>query len=177
MIEQWSWLGDHLALDLANTVRRRGLRYTELLREPADLATWHDRERDRLTAPDQVDHAYLERFLVLRNHALALLRALAEERPLPRDSRHAINHILTTEPTVRLIDDDPGTFTPCFIGDPDRAIEAELATAVASVLTEPGTAGRVGLCDAPGCGQLFLRDRRNQVWCGPHCGARARSER
>jgi predicted RNA-binding Zn ribbon-like protein len=39
------------------------------------------------------------------------------------------------------------------------------------------TAAAIALCDAPGCGQLYLRGRPNQQWCNPHCGTRARSQR
>jgi hypothetical protein len=53
----WSWLGDRLALDVANTVRRRGWRYTELITSPADLRGWLARERGRLAIPAQVDTA------------------------------------------------------------------------------------------------------------------------
>ena len=43
-------------------------------------------------------------------------------------------------------------------------------------MTGPDAAA-VALCDAPGCGQLYLRGRPNQQWCNPHCGTRARSQR
>jgi len=37
---KWDWLGDPLALDLVNTVRRRGWDNTELIGSPADLREW-----------------------------------------------------------------------------------------------------------------------------------------
>ena len=40
---KWDWLGDPLALDLVNTVRRRGWDNTELIGSPADLREWLDR--------------------------------------------------------------------------------------------------------------------------------------
>ena len=36
-VARWSWLGDPLAIDVANTIRRRGWRYIELITQPADL--------------------------------------------------------------------------------------------------------------------------------------------
>ena len=36
---------------------------------------------------------------------------------------------------------------------------------------------RLTLCDSPGCGQLFLRERENKRWCGAACGTRARVAR
>jgi predicted RNA-binding Zn ribbon-like protein len=53
---------------------------------------------------------------------------------------------------------------------------ADVAAAAIDLLTGP-QATAVTLCDAPGCGQLYLRGRPNQQWCDPHCGMRARSER
>jgi hypothetical protein len=53
---------------------------------------------------------------------------------------------------------------------------AEIAAATIDLLTSPD-ATAVALCDAPGCGQLYLRGRPNQQWCNPHCGTRARSQR
>jgi predicted RNA-binding Zn ribbon-like protein len=53
---------------------------------------------------------------------------------------------------------------------------ADIAAAAIDLLTGPDAAA-VALCDAPGCGQLYLRGRPNQQWCNPHCGTRARSQR
>jgi predicted RNA-binding Zn ribbon-like protein len=53
---------------------------------------------------------------------------------------------------------------------------ADIAAAAIDLLTGPDAA-TVALCDAPGCGQLYLRGRPNQQWCNPHCGTRARSQR
>ena len=73
-VARWSWLGDRLALDAANTVRRRGWRYTELITSPADLRGWLARERDRLAVPAQVDTALVARFVLTRDHVLRVLR-------------------------------------------------------------------------------------------------------
>jgi predicted RNA-binding Zn ribbon-like protein len=54
--------------------------------------------------------------------------------------------------------------------------QAVLAAAVVDLVARPG-AGGVALCDAPSCGQLFLRGRPDQRWCGPGCGNRVRAAR
>ena len=54
---RWSWLGDRLAIDVANTVRRRGWRYIELITSPADLRAWQEHERGRLAFPAEVGDA------------------------------------------------------------------------------------------------------------------------
>src|SRR5580704_4697649 len=76
-VARWSWLGDRLALDAANTVRRRGWRYTELITSPADLRGWLARERGRLAIPTQVDAVLVARFQLTRDHLLRVLRAAA----------------------------------------------------------------------------------------------------
>ncbi len=47
-VQRWSWLGNDLAVDLANTVRRRGMRYVDLINDPAGLDEWLARQGDRI---------------------------------------------------------------------------------------------------------------------------------
>jgi predicted RNA-binding Zn ribbon-like protein len=177
-IVRWSWLGDPLAIDLVNTVRRRGWQYTELIGSPADLRDWLDREQGRLTAPAQVDDDLLTRFLALRDHALDLLRAAAAGQPWPAGAIAAVNALILAAPSTRLLTGEPGGYRtqPVTRADPAGRLLGDLAASVADLLTGPDAAG-LTLCDAPGCGHLYLRHRPNQQWCGPACGARARTDR
>ena len=52
--ERWSWLGEPLAIDFANTVRRRGSDYTELLASGADLRAWAADEANRVPDPPEL---------------------------------------------------------------------------------------------------------------------------
>ncbi len=175
---RWSWLGDPLALDFVNTVRRRGMRYVELLAQPADLQEWLRLEAGRVDWPHTVDATTLGVVLPLRDRALALLRAAAAGGPLPPDAVAELNAVARQHPTVRLVGATPGSWTHRVIGPADGAdaLVAQLAAATIDLLTGPD-AETITLCDAPGCGQLYQRSRPNQQWCDPHCGARARSER
>jgi predicted RNA-binding Zn ribbon-like protein len=177
-VARWSWLGDRLAIDAANTVRRRGWRYIELITSPTDLRGWLDHERGRLAIPAEVDHALVSRFLLIRDHALGVLRAAAAGTPLPAAGIHAINELAVAAPTVRLLGTGPGRHLTRPITRTDQATRfcADIAAATIDLLTGPDAAA-VALCDAPGCGQLYLRGRPNQQWCNPHCGTRARSQR
>jgi predicted RNA-binding Zn ribbon-like protein len=177
-VARWSWLGEQLAIDVANTVRRRGWRYIELITSPADLAGWLEHECGRLAVPAHVDSALMSRFLTVRNQVLRVLRAAASGTPLPAADVHAINELAAAAPTVRLLGTEPGrhVIRPVTEADQPTRFCAGIATATIDLLTGPG-ATAITLCDAPGCGQLYLRDRPNQQWCNPHCGARARSER
>jgi predicted RNA-binding Zn ribbon-like protein len=177
-VARWSWLGDRLALDAANTVRRRGWRYTELITSPADLLGWLTRERGRLAIPAEVDTALVTRFVLARDHVLHVLRAAASGAALPAADVHAINDLAAAAPSVRLLGTRPGQHLTRPVTRADRATRlcADIAADTIDLLTGPDAAA-VALCDAPGCGQLYLRGRLNQQWCNPHCGTRARSQR
>jgi predicted RNA-binding Zn ribbon-like protein len=177
-IVRWSWLGDPLAIDLVNTVRRRGWQFTELIESPDDLRDWLDREQDRVTAPAEVGDDLVTRFLALRDHALDLLRAAAAGQPWPAEAIAAINALVLAAPSTRLLTGEPGGYRtqPVTEADPAGRLLGDLAAAVVALLTGPDAA-ELTLCDAPGCGHLYLRHRPNQQWCGPRCGTRARTGR
>jgi predicted RNA-binding Zn ribbon-like protein len=177
-VARWSWLGDQLAIDVANTVRRRGWRYLDLITTPEDLRAWLEHERGRLPMPPRVDPALVSRFLPVRDHLLHLLRAAAAGTALPAADVRAINELAAEAPTVRLLGTAPGQLLtrPITRADPATRLCADIAAVAIDLLTGPDAAA-VALCDAPGCGQLYLRGRPNQQWCSPHCGTRARSQR
>ncbi len=179
-ITRWSWLGDPLAIDVANTVRRRGWRYIELITSPADLRAWLDHEHGRLAIPaeTEVDTALVSRFLAIRDPVLRVLRAAADALPLPAPDVQAINELATAAPAIRLLGATPGQHLTRHLTRADHATRmcADIAAAAIDLLTSPDAAA-VARCDAPGCGQLYLRSRPNQQWCNPHCGTRARSQR
>jgi predicted RNA-binding Zn ribbon-like protein len=177
-VARWSWLGDPLAIDAANTVRRRGWRYIELITQPADLRAWLEHERGRLALPAEVDTVMVSRFLLIRDQVLRVLRIAAGGTALPAADVQAINELAAAAPTVRLLGAEPGQhFTrPVTQADPATRLSGDIAAATIDLLTGPDT-DNIALCDAPGCGQLYLRGRPNQQWCNPHCGTRARSQR
>lgn len=176
--EKWNWLGDHLAVDLANTVRRRGGVMAELLSEPADLAEWLEFERDRLPAPEGIDAELFDAFVALRNDTLELLRAAVAGHPLPATAVSRLNAIVTRTPLTRVLGEHAGhAYTvPASSGDPGNDLLATLADAVVDLLGERQLY-HLAFCDAPSCGQFFHRQRPNQHWCCPACGDRARSAR
>lgn len=176
VVDRWGWLGDHLAADLANTVRRRGMRDVDLIRGPEDLAEWLDRERGRLPVPARVDAAMTVRFREVRDRALRLLRAAATGRPLPARDVSAINEIALRTPTVALIG-RLGEIERRVLGPAgtQSRLQAVLVAAVIDLLARPPE--DLALCDAPGCGQIYRRGRANQQWCSHDCGNRARAAR
>ncbi|MGY6564464.1 MAG: CGNR zinc finger domain-containing protein [Halomonadaceae bacterium] len=175
---KWNWLGDHLAVDLANTVIRQGSRMTELLNEPRDLAEWLELERERVPCPEVVDATLLEAFLKLRDDALALLRAAVARETLPSSAVAHVNAIVTRTPMARVLGKHAGSAitVPAHAEDPRQNLLATLANAIVDLLGERQL-HHLAFCDAPSCGQFFHRQRPNQHWCCPACGDRARAAR
>ena len=176
----WDWLGDRLAIDAANTVRRRRDRYVDLLGSSADLLEWATRVRDRLPGPvpETADEAELQRFVALRDHLLAVMRAHVHGETLPEGSIAAINEIALRRPTVRLLAAGAGPGRERLFAATGTIddLTAAVAADTVELMTGPDR-DRLAICDAPSCGQVFLRARPNQQWCGPGCGNRARAAR
>jgi predicted RNA-binding Zn ribbon-like protein len=169
--ERWSWLGEPLAVDFANTVRRRGLEYEELLETPADLVSWASREYLRL-AEHEVE-GRLEHARAFRDAVFAILLAATRREPAPPGTERALNAALAAVPLVPQLRD--GTVELTAPGSPP-ALD-ELLTRVAASTLELLPDARLAFCDAPSCGQFFMRHRTDQRWCGPACGTRVRVAR
>jgi predicted RNA-binding Zn ribbon-like protein len=170
----WEWLGDDLAIDFANTLRRRGMDYEELLAEPSDLREWASRQEGRVPVPPAAAaRDGLGRVRGVRDDAFAVLRAAAVRAPLPREPAGRLNRVALRHPVIAQLGAEARVG-----GRPDRLDEL-LARAVAATIDLAAHAETAGLalCDAPSCGQFFLRERDNQRWCGPACGTRARVAR
>ena len=177
-MEKWGWLGDHLAIDLANTVRRRGMGpFSEVLRTPADVEEWLARQRHRLVVPTRVSPRFRDELVELRDAALGLLRAHRDGRAFDPEDVALVNSLVRADPTVTMLGPDPERPQVEYRGDPDRRTLAECAAAVVELFARPDLRERIAYCDAPGCGGFWLRSRPNQLWCGPPCGARARAWR
>jgi predicted RNA-binding Zn ribbon-like protein len=172
--ERWSWLGEPLAVDFANTVRRRGSDYTELLGSGADLRAWAAREASRVPdPPPAIADAQLKEVRELRDAIFALLLAVAEAEPVPRGIERRVNAALAAVPLVPQLRDGTVELVALTIADPLDELLARAAASALELLASPALA----FCDAPSCGQFFMRNRRDQRWCGPACGTRTRVAR
>ncbi len=171
MIERWSWLGEPVAIDFANTVRRRGLEYVECLDSPRELVAWARFQRVRLTVREVAPR--MEEVRELRDAVFALLLAATRGEPAPPGVEQRLNAALAVLPLTPQLQLGEVVLTAPG-GAP--ALDELLARAAAStldMLRDPALA----FCDAPSCGQFFLRHRGDQRWCGPSCGTRARVAR
>lgn len=169
----WDWLGDDLAIDFANTLKREGREYVDLLATGDDLAEWARREQGRVPAvPAAAAAPRLGEVRAVRDDVFAVLAATAAAEPRPAPATRRLNERLLHTPVVTLLDAGPHV-----AADADD-VDGLLALATAATARLLAAAGDVlALCDAPSCGQFFLRERGNQRWCGPACGNRARVAR
>lgn len=174
----WDWLGEPLAVDFANTVRRSGWRYRELLESGADVASWSQLQGGRvpvLTA--ETAQARLVEIRAVRDDLFELLLAAARGDGPPPEPVGRINARARKRPVVPQLGGPGAAQATLVLGDPDPVNEL-LARVVAAAIELTGTPNSgLALCDAPSCGQFFLRERTNQRWCGPACGTRARVAR
>jgi predicted RNA-binding Zn ribbon-like protein len=172
--EPWDWLGEPLAADFANTLKRRGRTMLDLLRGGDDLAEWAGLEDGRVPAVSAEEAAArLDEVRAVRDDVAAVLRAAVDGA----DAAAAVarlDGLARRRPVVAQLGAEDGVVA----GDPSPLDEL-LARVVAGaiVLGRDATGAGLGFCDAPSCGQFFVRDRPDQRWCDPSCGTRARVAR
>lgn len=174
----WSWLGDHLALDVANTMRWRDeCTRVELWNTPEDLVTWLDAEPVELPRPLDVTPEEWRSLRELRDAIVDLLQAATLDERLPEEAVRLVNEIVHETGTTRLLAGRVGEWsTRPAATDPLAALRGHLAAAVVDLLSRDDLAN-LTRCHAPDCGQFFHRSRPNQRWCSPGCGNRARVDR
>src|SRR3954467_12746989 len=111
----WFWLTEPLPMDFANTVRRRGMVDHDYLRTGADLARWAEREAGRVPrvgggaereagrvrrVSARAAAARLEEVRAVRDDVKAVLRAAADDAPLPARATARL-HALARPPPLR----------------------------------------------------------------------------
>ncbi len=171
------WLGEHLAVDLANTVMVvRDGETVDLLASPGDLRLWLEAERSRLgelSFPAQD----LEDIRVVRDAVRDLLAAAARGKAPPPEALRLINAASAAAPVALQLQVGHGTnlrtaeISP---GGPrlTRLLGTLARSAIALVTSTEREQLRV--CNAPSCGMFFIGARR---WCCAACGNRARAAR
>ena len=168
------WLGEPLAIDLANTVMlvREG-EAVDLIADREGLERWLEGERDRLRGYSFPGREGAD-LRALRDVVRRLFAAVARgERPDPDDVA-AVNAASGAAPVSLQLDpsgdhahelDAPG--------DPVARLLGAVARSAIELLAG-SERERLHLCDAPSCGMFFVGARR---WCCTACGNRARVAR
>src|SRR5829696_6571811 len=97
----WDWLGEPLAIDFANTTRRRGAVDRELLNAGADLAAWARLERGRVPRVGaRLAAARLDEVRAVRGDVRAVLHAAADDAVLPTAAARRLNARARALPVV-----------------------------------------------------------------------------
>jgi predicted RNA-binding Zn ribbon-like protein len=166
------WLGEALALDLANTVMvvREG-EEVDLLAGRDDLARWLEAEGDRL-GECRSAIAHLDEVRALRDAVRALLGAAARGATPPRAALERVNAASAAAPVTPAVDARLRRVDRAAGAPLDRLL-ATLARSAIDLVTGPERE-RLHVCTAPSCGMLFVGARR---WCCAACGNRARAAR
>ncbi|WP_413334538.1 CGNR zinc finger domain-containing protein [Brevibacterium sp. GP-SGM9] len=172
----WAWLGDHLAVDFANTIKVVDNSTIELIGSVEEFHDWHEAEPADLPTVVLTSEG-LRELRSLRDCALRLLHAACDDRTFPQADIATINEAIEIGGTLRLLGPTAGTSRLQSASESGfDALAGRLAAAVVDLLAREDLAN-LALCPAPSCGQLFHRARPNQMWCSPGCGNRARVDR
>ena len=171
------WLGEPLAIDLANTVMTvpRG-ETVDLLGGPDDLRRWTSAEEDRL-GNYTFDPADLAEFRELRDAVRELLGAAAKGTGLPSPALRHLNRVSATAPVApQLIVGSDGNEGVAEWTDTRDGLASALGQIARSTIALLSGSEReqLKICGAPSCGMFFLGARR---WCCSACGNRARAAR
>ncbi|WP_030724625.1 CGNR zinc finger domain-containing protein [Streptomyces sp. NRRL S-237] len=169
-------IGEPLALDLLNTEAAVG----DLVADPAGLTAWLAAQAGRLTPVDVVGEGEVAAVQALRAAARPALDAVRRgERP-PAGALTVLNEALAAAPSHRVLawTEEGGIAADAHRpADPAQRLAAELAEAVAELLTDPRV-GQVRGCEAHDCVLLFLPAHPRRRWCvASVCGNRARVAR
>lgn len=171
------WLGEPLAIDLANTVMvvREG-QSVDLLATPEDLERWLEAERSRL-GECLFAVAHLEEVHALRDAVRSLLLASAQGEAPPAAALDSVNAASRGAPVTPQLEAAKDGGLRVVEGPHDGEALAhllgKLARSAISLLSAPDREP-LHVCKAPSCGMLFLGTRR---WCCAACGNRARAAR
>jgi predicted RNA-binding Zn ribbon-like protein len=170
------WLGEPLAIDLANTVMVVGEESVDLLASAAELEDWLERQRPRL-GDCRFALGHLAELRALREDVRDLLAATATAEPLPQAALRRVNAACAAAPVAPqlLVGDDGGTLL-AEAGGKVESLPALLGVLARSaiLLIADRERGPLQVCAAPSCGMFFLGRRR---WCCSACGNRARAAR
>ncbi|GHI72350.1 hypothetical protein Snoj_62680 [Streptomyces nojiriensis] len=168
--------GELLALDLLNTETAVG----DLVADPAGLTAWLAAQAGRLTPVGTVGAGEVAAVRAVREAAGPALDAVRRGVRPPAGALAALNEALAAAPSHRVLawtgsgGITAGAHRPA---DPARRLAAELAEAVAELLTDPRVT-QVRECEAHDCVLLFLPAHPRRRWCvASVCGNRARVAR
>ncbi|MDQ4124054.1 MAG: ABATE domain-containing protein [Actinomycetota bacterium] len=172
----WEWLGQGLALDLADTVTiENGIEH-DLIEGRAGYARWAELEAPFVPqGPVELLLRARPELLDLRTTVRAVLAAVSAGRPVPRKATSALNAASACAPSWLELDARSGATRQATSGSEVDALVAAYARSAIELVARD--AARLSRCPAPSCGMFYLRARTQQRWCSTQCGSRARVAR
>ena len=192
---QFDLTGGHLALDLANTVSRRGIpaRRKEHLKSYPDVISFlrqskiisskqaDELREDALHHPAEARHSF-SRVIRLREAIYRVFSAIAQHRPVAAGDLMLISDFAVEALRHRTLTPMNGGYSWQWIANTKDIFDRFLwpmAQAATDLLTS-GELKVVRFCEAPDCEWLFLDHSRNRSrrWCDmKSCGNRAKARR
>jgi len=169
-----------MALALVNTeVEPRGER-VDLVPDGLALAGWFRSRGLKPGAGAAITRRDLERMRQLRAAIRAAFLARAAGRRPPRTVLQEINDaagLVARSPQLKWDEGGPTQTTRWERGarPVDLALAQIAANAIATLLGDRGE--RLRLCEAHGCGRMFIADHGRRRWCSRACGDRVRVAR
>lgn len=172
----WEWLGQGLALDLADTVTIEDGVEHDLIASPRDFQTWAEREAELVPGGSvELLRRARRELLDLRTVIRDVLGAVSAEAPLPSHAVGRLNRASRAAPTWLDLDAGTGSVRrETSASAVDALVAAYARSAMELVAEHPG---RLRRCPAPSCGMFYVSRREQQRWCSTQCGTRARVAR
>jgi predicted RNA-binding Zn ribbon-like protein len=163
---------DPLAVELHNTLYADRGRPVDGIAGAARLTAWLEAVEDRLPVPARAVEADVERFVALRGSVREVLHAVVERRPADPTAIEALNAAAAADPRSPRLAADLTVRTTHHGPTPTHAVLGTIAADAIDLVSAD-----LGLCGAPGCVLMFVREHPRRQWCSDRCGNRARQAR
>jgi predicted RNA-binding Zn ribbon-like protein len=171
----WEWLGQGLALDLADTVTIEDDSERDLIVSGAEFSRWAEVEASVTGLPLDLLVRARTQLVDLRTALRQVLGAISAGEAPPRSAIARLNRASRDAPewgeldvqTLELRRRSSARREVVLIGRYARSAMELIADQKASVRR----------CGAPSCGMFYVATRAAQRWCSTQCGSRARVAR
>lgn len=170
------WLGEPLAIDLANTIMVvKETEEIDLLGSDEEFRDWLEHERPRL-GECSFALGRLEEIRAMRGAVRELFAAAAHAEALPSAAVDLVNAASAIAPVAPQLDLSSEGGPRLVEMDSMEGISDLVGAVARSAIRLIGDQGEapINLCGAPSCGMFFVGRRR---WCCAACGNRARVAR